>query len=133
MPRLLTEHGDIHSDNANYEKAFLAYERAIRLDPRNDDAYFGLEKTLSKFDSYEKLRMISKVLANKAGNLHHEQALTILDRAIKFDPGNMDAYQQKRTVLRKLKRYGEADAVLRDHIQPKNPQAPSEQREPLTE
>lgn len=82
-----------HRKAKRYEEALAAFDQAIRLDPRDANAYNNKGNALNALK-------------------RHEEALVAYDQTIRLDPNNADAYNNKGNVLRyALKRYEEALAV----------------------
>jgi len=84
----------LFSAYGNYPAAVRAYEKALALDPRNSEAYFGLGVALGALADYN-------------------GALASIDRAIGVSPGNGRYHYGRAWVLMLSNRSDEALAVFR--------------------
>lgn len=90
----LLKESEEYREKGLYEKALIACEQAIHIDPYNADSYFDYGSTLRKLE-------------------RHEEALSAFEQAIKLDTKDdiaytLDLYRQKGYTLESLKRYEEA-------------------------
>src|SRR6266516_3508079 len=84
--------GSIYLNTKRYQKALLAFEQAIQLDPNDAVLYNGKGLALSNLNRYG-------------------EALLAYEQAIRLNPNNADAYFNKGNILDELKRYEEALAA----------------------
>lgn len=77
--------GDIYAKQGNLQKAYDSYSEAVRLQPSDADANFGLAKTLISMDK-------------------SAEALPILERAVQLDPTNAAAHFRLSTLYREAGR-----------------------------
>lgn len=133
------------SSNGSDEKALLAYENAISIDPENTIAWinkantlYQLNRTIESNQSYQRaLEITEGMLANDSENVtlwmgkglllnnlgNAEEAVAAFDNASKIDPKDNMAWKMKGVLLaRDLQRYDDAveayDAALQ--IDPKD-------------
>jgi len=86
-----------------HDEALVAYDEAIRLDPKHARAYIGKGRTLVNLKRYD-------------------EALDAYDEAIRLDPKDAVAYNGKGIALSDLKRYDEALVAFEQaiHLGPTN-------------
>ena len=73
--------GDVYTKQGNLQKAYDAYSQAVRLQPDDPDANFGLAKTLISMEQPAK-------------------ALPVLERVVQLDPTNSAAHFRLSTLYR---------------------------------
>ncbi len=57
------EHGDLRDSEGQYEKAIVAYDNALRIDPEDADVWFNKGETLKKMGkSTEAMRCIETAI-----------------------------------------------------------------------
>lgn len=110
-------------NNAHYQQALKAYERAVQLDPgfaeahdARGDALFSLNRSQEALAAYEQAIHLDANYAHAyegKGNLlynlkHYYEALEAYEQAIRLDPASASAYNGKGDALYYLKRYHEA-------------------------
>lgn len=110
-----------------YNESIEAFNRAIELDPKNEEIWnnYGLDLySLYRYDeaikAYEKAIEINASYAdawnNKGAALavqgEYEKALEAFDKATKIDPGYAKAWNNKGKALRLLNRDSEADIAF---------------------
>jgi len=105
------------------EEALIAFEQAIRLDPKNADAYNGKGTALHDLKQYQEALIAFEQAIRLDPNFaiayrnkgityynlkRYEEALIAFDQAIRLDPNFAIAYYNRGNALRDLKRYEEA-------------------------
>ncbi len=123
--------GSIYLNTKRYQKALLAFEQAIQLDPNDAVLYNGKGLALSNLNRYgEALLAYEQAIRlnpNNAdayfnkGNIldelkRYEEALAAYEQAIRLNPNNADAYFNKGNILDELERYEEALAAYEQAI-----------------
>jgi tetratricopeptide (TPR) repeat protein len=130
-PDLLVELGLALSGRYEFGPALDCYDQALELDPRQESAQrwritalralrrFGAAETAAREavsqhpDSPDLLVELGRVFDDQ---YDYEQALDSYRKALELDPGHADAQQWRITALRRLRRFGEAEAAAREAL-----------------
>ena len=107
---LLFDQGNILLVNEEYEEAIASYERAVEINPDDQDAWYGLGYALGNLGRYEEAiasyeRAVEinpdkeKAWYNRGialGNLgRYEEAIASYERAVEINPDYQDAWYNK--------------------------------------
>jgi len=79
---------DFH-DNGDYEKANIEFDKAIKIEPYDDETLYQKSLLLSELD-------------------RNQEALQSIENALKIEPKNIDYISQKADVLHDLEKFREA-------------------------
>ena len=149
--------GDAYRIQGQLEKALAAYQKALKVDPENEDA---LQKVLKiQPENIDILEKYIKVLEQKGDKEElikaYNRMVTItgdrdyLERGLQFDPENKDLLMNKARLLLKEDKTDEAKEIVRklkemypddvdismlyDELNPKEAETPVEEEEPSVE
>ncbi|TWG28259.1 Tfp pilus assembly protein PilF [Micromonospora palomenae] len=127
-PTLRLELASVALDKGDYHAALVAVQEALALDPRDDSALTARIRVLrmsrdfvgalttaqvavdARPDSVDVLLELGQVHADRYGD---QQALTVFDRALAIDPGNVQVVERRAAVLQRLGRHSDAERCAR--------------------
>jgi tetratricopeptide (TPR) repeat protein len=92
------DEGKNHYEAGRYEEALVAYEEALRLNPKFSHAYYGKGNTLYHLQRFQ-------------------ESLLAYEQALRFGYNSADAYYDQGNALYHLQRYQEAVAAYEQAIQ----------------
>ncbi|XP_061993975.1 cell division cycle protein 27 homolog B isoform X1 [Rosa rugosa] len=111
----------------DFENGIKSYQSALRLDARHYNSWFGLGMIYFRQEKFEfaehhfrmanKINPCSSVIASNLGTALHalqrsDEALAIMEKAIRADEKNPVPMYQKANILMSLEKFDEALAVL---------------------
>jgi len=119
--------GFIFSVNRDYENAIKCFDEAIKIYPKDADAWFGkgfvlyrqgkFDEALMAYDETIKIEPENAMAWNNRGLVlsdlrKYDDALECFEKAARIDPGSADIWYNKRGVLEKAQRNSEANAAF---------------------
>ena len=79
-PDMFNQHGQASLDSRKYEKAALAFQKSLEIDPSNHEARLGFADSLSKLKKYDHaLRNYQLLLAEDAYKAHALQGIGLVE------------------------------------------------------
>jgi len=136
----LIEIGDSHLRSANFEEAKMAYEKALKKDPKNRKVLDGLlevvrlggyyEDTLSSFENaIEVDPSVKEAWYGKGAVLfetkHFQEALEAFEEVLRLDQTDVGSWVAKGGVLWELEQYREALEALNQALEYDEESAPA--------
>ncbi|MDG4773344.1 tetratricopeptide repeat protein [Solwaraspora sp. WMMD792] len=130
-PELRLELASIAEGRGDYRGALVRVQEALTIDPYDEDALSAqirIKRLLRDFagaleaaqqaarvrpDSVDTLVELGQVYADQYDD---QRALTIFDRAVAIDPGHTQAVEYRVTVLRRMRRYSDAEQCVREAL-----------------
>lgn len=87
-PKIYRDYGEKLRDSEKLDASVIAYKEAIKLEPKNDDAHYGLGLTYSQQEKYpEAIAAIRQAIAIKPSYSHYQSLGETFVAVEKFDEG----------------------------------------------